>query len=64
MNKENKKIGNKIQEFCSKYIMLIVAILVFIIGIVSIFITAYFDGDFTNAVEKTSYRIDNIFINI
>ena len=63
MNREKDR-GNKIQEFCDKYIMIIVSVLVFMIGIVSIFVTAYFDGGFSNAVEKTSYKKDNVFLNI
>ena len=62
--KDNKKAGQKFQEFCSKYIMLVVAILIAIIGITSIFVTAYFDGNLANAVEKTSYGTDSVFISI
>ena len=62
---ENKNIGEKIQIFCSKYLILVVAILTTIISIFSIVVTAYFENAtyyFTS--EKTAYRFDNILIII
>ena len=62
---ENRNIGEKIQIFCSKYLILVVAILTTIISIFSIVVTAYFENAtyyFTS--EKTAYRFDNILIII
>ena len=57
---EKIKVGEKIQRFCSKYLVLVVAILTFIIGFFSIFVTAYFENaTYKFPSEKTAYRFDN-----
>ena len=62
---ERKIIGEKVQKFCSKYLVLIVAILTLLIGIFSICITAYFkNATYSFASEKTAYHIDNSIIII
>lgn len=62
---ERKIIGEKVQKFCSKYLVLIVAILTLLIGIFSICITAYFENaTYSFASEKTAYHIDNSIIII
>ena len=52
---ENNKI-QKITNFCIKNIVIVAAIIIGIIGILSIFITAYFNTTITNPVEKTSFK--------
>ena len=52
---ENNKI-QKITNFCIKNIVIVAAIIIGIIGILSIFITAYFNVTITNPVEKTSFK--------
>ena len=62
---ENKNKGEKIQIFCSKYLVLVVAILTTIIGILSIVVTAYFENaTYSFTSEKTTYRFDNILVII
>lgn len=67
MNVENKekcyKIISKIEKFLNKNVIAFVAILVLLIGLASIFITAYFPSTLENAIEKTDYRNDNIILN-
>ena len=52
---ENNKI-HKLIDFCLNYGVKIIAIIVGIIGILSIFITAFFDTTFYHANEKTSFK--------
>lgn len=63
---ENKFINKmqKIEKFLSKNVITIIAICVLIIGIASIFITAYFPSTYENAIEKTDYKSDSIILNI
>ena len=62
---EKIKVGEKIQRFCSKYLVLVVAILTFIIGFFSIFVTAYFENaTYKFPSEKTAYRFDNSIVII
>ena len=62
---EEIKVGEKIQKFCSKYLVLVVAILTFIIGFFSIFVTAHFENaTYKFASEKTAYHFDNSIIAI
>ena len=57
---ENKSRGEKIQIFCSKYLLLFIAILILIIGIFSLVVTAYFENaTYSSVPEKTNYRLDN-----
>lgn len=53
---KNKSRGEKIQIFCSKYLLLGVAILVLIIGIFSLLVTAFFKLDtYKYTLERTAY---------
>lgn len=52
---ENNRI-QKIINFCLKYGVTFTAIIIGIIGILSIFITAYFNATITNPVEKTVFK--------
>lgn len=54
----------RLQEFLSKYLVIVVAIVVGFIGVLSFFFTAYFQADYRNASEATFYRLDNIIFNI
>lgn len=56
---KKEKIFQNIQKFISKYLLLIIAIVVLIIGVLSVFVTAYFTGTFDKPVEKTNYRFEN-----
>ena len=51
-----KNIIQKVTENLTKYGIIIIAIIIGIIGILSIFITAYFDNDFSTINEKTFYK--------
>ena len=58
---KNKSRGEKIQIFCSKYLLLGVAILVLIIGIFSLLVTAFFKLDtYKYTLERTAYVWENI----
>ena len=54
----------KVQEFVSKYLVMLVAILLGIIGIFSFFFTAYFQADYKHVPELTLYRLDNVLWNV
>ena len=57
MNKEtlNKNL-QKFINWCLKYGSIIISIIILIIGISSIFVTAYFNSNFHHAEEKTSFK--------
>ncbi len=55
----------KVEEFISKYLLLLIAILVIVIAVFSFFVTAYFDNaTYAFTSEYTAYKIDNIILNI
>lgn len=54
----------KIQKKFLKIIIIITSIILIIIGVASLFMTAYFNGDAESANEKTLYKLDNIFLNL
>lgn len=62
---ENKNLGQKIQFFCTKYLLLIISILILIIGLSSLIITAFFkNATYSSVPEITNYKFDNIIFMI
>lgn len=64
MEKENQNTFQKLVIFLLKYGLVIISIIVGIIGILSIFITAYFNSTFYHPEEKTSFKFSIGIIEI